>query len=75
MLLPATRCPLESPNVHRSPRRSIALLSLVAFLIVIYIANVLSPPPPSWRAVAITALAAWLFVPWAWWIDQHRQAR
>jgi hypothetical protein len=50
-------------------------LSLVAFLIVIYIANVLSPPPPSWRAVAITALAAWLFVPWAWWIDQHRQAR
>src|SRR5436189_26197 len=49
--------------------------SLLAFLVLIDIANIVSPPPPSWRAVAYTALAAWLFVPWAWWIDRHRQAR
>jgi hypothetical protein len=30
------------------------------------------PPPPSERALAWTALAIWLFVPWAWWVDRHR---
>ena len=54
---------------------TIALWAFVAFVLVIYAANLVSPPPPSWRAVAWTALAAWLFVPWAWWIDRHRQAR
>ena len=53
---------------------SIALWALIAFLVLIYIANLVSPPPPSWQAVSWTALAAWLFVPWAWWIDRHREA-
>ena len=30
------------------------------------------PPPPSERALAWMALAIWLFVPWAWWVDKHR---
>jgi hypothetical protein len=30
------------------------------------------PPPSSERALAWTALAIWLFVPWAWWVDKHR---
>jgi hypothetical protein len=59
----------------RHRRGSIAFWSLIAFLVIIYIANIVSPPPPSWRAVAWTALAAWLFVPWAWWIDRHPRAR
>jgi uncharacterized membrane protein YhaH (DUF805 family) len=54
---------------------SIALWVLIAFLALIYIANVASPPPPSWQAVAWSALAAWIFVPWAAWIDRHREAR
>lgn len=54
---------------------SIALWALIVFLVLIYIANIFSPPPPSWQAVSYTALAAWLFVPWAWWIDRHRQVR
>ena len=54
---------------------TITFWAFVAFVILIYIANFTSPPPPSWRAVAWTALAAWLFVPWAWWFDKHRQAR
>lgn len=53
---------------------TIALWAFVAFVLCIYAANILSPPPPNWRVVAWTALAAWLFVPWAWWIDRHRQA-
>jgi len=54
---------------------SIAFWALVVFLIVIYIANITSPPPPDWRAVSYVALAAWLFVPWAWWFDRHRSVR
>lgn len=30
------------------------------------------PPPPSERALALTTLGVWLFVPLAWWIDKHR---
>jgi membrane-bound metal-dependent hydrolase YbcI (DUF457 family) len=32
-------------------------------------------PPPSERALAWSALAIWLFVPWAWWVDNHRVSR
>lgn len=53
---------------------TIALWALVVFLGLAYITNVTSPPPPNWQAVAWTAIAQWLFVPWAWWIDRHRQA-
>ena len=51
---------------------SIGLWSLVAFLLVIYVANILGPPPPSAMAVAWSAQALWLLVPWGYWIDRHR---
>jgi len=54
---------------------SIGFWSFIVFLVVIYIVNLFSPPPPDWRAVSYVALTAWLFVPWAWWFDRHRQAR
>jgi hypothetical protein len=54
---------------------SIALGALVVFVGAIYVANITSPPPPSADAIAWVGLAAWLFVPWGWWIDRHREAR
>lgn len=54
---------------------SIALWALVLFVAVIYVANLFAPPPPSAEAIGYGALAAWLFVPWGWWIDKHRQLR
>ena len=54
---------------------SIALWSLVIFLGLVYSINFISPPPPNMRAVAIAGLAQWLFVPWGYWIDRHREAR
>ncbi|HYK00832.1 MAG TPA: hypothetical protein VE974_03690 [Thermoanaerobaculia bacterium] len=62
-------------TVARDRTGSIALWSLVVFVVLIYIANVTSPPPPSTTAIAWAALAAWLFVPWGAWIDRHRQPR
>ena len=49
-----------------------ALASLVLLAATIWITQPWSPPPPSSTAVAIGALALWLFIPWARWIDGHR---
>jgi hypothetical protein len=49
-----------------------SLAVLVALPAVIYIANIIGPPPPSATAVAATALALWLFPAGAWWSDAHR---
>jgi LexA-binding, inner membrane-associated putative hydrolase len=41
----------------------------------IYVANIMSPPPPSPTAVAWTALGMWILIPIAGWIDRHRAMR
>lgn len=55
-----------------------ALWTLVAFFLLMYAANAFGPDPevgtPA-AAIAGPALATWLFVAWAYWIDRHRQAR
>jgi hypothetical protein len=47
-------------------------VGLAAFLFVVYVANVLGPPPPSATAVAVSALALWLIPFWGAWIERHR---
>jgi hypothetical protein len=49
-----------------------ALWSLVLFLALAWSASVFGPPPPNERAVSLSGLALWLFVPWGYWIDRHR---
>jgi len=49
------------------------LWSLVAALALIFLSSVNGPPPPSERAVAFTVLGIWLFVPWGYWVDRHRE--
>jgi hypothetical protein len=44
---------------------------LVGLLLVIYLANAFSPPPPSWLAVAWAGLLAWVFPIWAWAVDRR----
>jgi hypothetical protein len=51
---------------------SIGLWTLVAFLLVIYLAAAFGPPPPSATAVAWSAQALWLLVVWGYWVDNHR---
>jgi len=46
--------------------------AFVAVLAGLYLASVFGPPPPDARTLALSGLAGWLFVPWAWWIDRHR---
>lgn len=49
-----------------------AFWGLIAFLIISYVASVVSPPPPNETVLAWSALSMWLFIPWAYWIDRHR---
>ena len=51
-----------------------ALWALLVLLTVLYLGSLMGPPPPSETAIAIVGIAAWLFVPWAYWIDRHRRA-
>ena len=48
--------------------------ALVLLLLVIYLADVFGPPPPTEHAIAIAGLAGWLVVVWAYWADAHRVA-
>ena len=52
---------------------TIAFWSLVGFLLVVYLANLIGPPPPSSMAVAGAAEAIWLLVAWGYWVDRHRR--
>ena len=51
---------------------SIGLWALVVFLLLVYAANFLGPPPPSVQAVAWSAEAIWLLVAWGFWVDHNR---
>lgn len=49
-----------------------ALWGLVVVLAVIYLASQFGPPPPDVATLAVSALAGWLVILWASWIDRHR---
>ena len=50
-----------------------ALAALVAFFLVAYAGAAFGPPPPSITAVAWGTLALVLLIPWAVWVDRHRE--
>jgi hypothetical protein len=50
-----------------------AFRTLVIFLALIYLGNLLGPPPPDARSVAFLGLGGWLLILWAYWVDRHQQ--
>jgi membrane-bound metal-dependent hydrolase YbcI (DUF457 family) len=50
------------------------LWAMIAVLLLVFASGFVSPPPMDARAVAIGALGLWLFVPWSWWVDRHRES-
>jgi hypothetical protein len=49
--------------------------ALAAFLVVIYVANIVGPLPTSANMVAASALGLWILIPIAAWVDRHRVLR
>jgi hypothetical protein len=45
---------------------------LVLLTTAVWVSGPVSPPPPSETAIAVVALAMWLFPLWGWWIERHR---
>lgn len=50
-----------------------AIWSLVALLSLGWLAALFAPPPTDTHQLAIGSLLAWITVPWAWWVDAHRE--
>ncbi|HMA25271.1 MAG: hypothetical protein ACM37U_03530 [Gemmatimonas sp.] len=48
------------------------LWALAAFLVVLYVVSLTSPPPPSVTALAWAALIGWPLTLWPWWVNRHR---
>ena len=48
---------------------------LVAFLLLVYAANLSGEPPPDAMAIAWVGQAQWLLVLWGYWLDRHRELR
>ena len=49
------------------------LWAMVGLLTAFFLGGTFGAPPPSERALALSALGLWLFVPWGWWVDRHRE--
>ena len=53
-----------------------AFVVYVGFLLVAYIGDRFSDPPPSVTDIAWTGIIAMIIlIPWAWWFDRHRVVR
>ncbi len=54
---------------------SIALWSFLLLLVLIYVLSLVSSDVPDQKQIAWGGLTMWIFVPWAYWIDRHRELR
>jgi hypothetical protein len=68
--LRATR-PKVSRNIPHA-KVNYGFWSFIIFLAVAFAAALFGPPPPSVHALAFSAIAIWLTVPWAAWGDRQR---
>jgi membrane-bound metal-dependent hydrolase YbcI (DUF457 family) len=50
-----------------------AFWSLIAFLVIIHVSNIIGPPPTSTTAIAWAAESQWILVLWAYWADSRRE--
>lgn len=49
-------------------------LALMALLFLGWASTLFAGAPPDVKSVAVGALSMWITLPWAWWVDKHRDA-
>jgi len=52
-----------------------AFIGFVGFLFLAYAGAAFGPAPPSVKKLAIVTLQTWIMIPWAWWLDKHREGQ
>lgn len=62
-------------TIAKAAAGTIALSSLVVFLLLIYVINIFGPPPPDVNMIGWVGLSQWLLVAWAYWVDHTREYR
>jgi hypothetical protein len=50
-----------------------AFWSLIGFLLLVWVMNMVGPLPPDVPSIAYASLSLWLLVAWGYWIDRHRK--
>jgi len=65
----------SSATVPRDRTGRLALAALVVLIGLLWVSQPWAPLPPSSVAVALGALMMWLLLPWAAWIERHREWR
>lgn len=65
----------QATTAAKGPAGRWGLWCLVVFLLGIYVANLLGPPPPDVRALAWVGQAQWLLVAWGYWLDRQRTSK
>jgi membrane-bound metal-dependent hydrolase YbcI (DUF457 family) len=50
-----------------------AIWALLVFLVLVWVASLFAGAPHDERSMAWAALSMWILVPWAWWVDRHRE--
>jgi membrane-bound metal-dependent hydrolase YbcI (DUF457 family) len=58
---------------NKTGRYSIQLF--IAFMLLVYFANIFGPPPESAQVISIVAFTQWIMVAWGYWIDKNRRMR
>jgi membrane-bound metal-dependent hydrolase YbcI (DUF457 family) len=51
------------------------IAAFAGFLAVLFVATLVSPPPPNAGVLAGVGIAGWLIPLLAWWVDRHREAQ
>jgi hypothetical protein len=54
---------------------SYGFAAFIVLLLAAYAGAAFGPAPSSVKKLAIVTLFTWLFIPWAWWFDHHRELR
>lgn len=49
-----------------------AYKTFIALLVLIYLGSLVGPPPASVNAIEWAGVLSWLFLAWAYWLDDHR---
>ncbi|MCX6169553.1 MAG: metal-dependent hydrolase [Ignavibacteriales bacterium] len=56
----------------KNKKGSYSLWGLLIFLALVYVMNIIGPPPNEINAIAVVGMFQWILIAWGYWIDKNR---